>query len=101
MQGRGDRALTNVHADPAKYGTKFGKAVVTVDLDLGDCVVRAPRPGLVHPVIRPMRLHSLQEIEATYLSQMGNAAVDPIANDIADALKFAAQQIRDKEGKRQ
>ncbi|WP_099244819.1 hypothetical protein [Pelagimonas phthalicica] len=84
----------SAHADPATHGTVFGEAVVTVDLTLGDCVIRAPRPGPILPVQRRVRFHSVEEIQAAYQVQIGLAQTDPVAGDIARALKFAVQQLQ-------
>ena len=97
MQGRGDRSVSSVHDDPARNGTRFGVAVVTVDMEVGDCVVEAPvRHGPV-PMPRRMRLHGLEEIQGAYLEQRGLAGSDPVAFDMANALKFAGQRIRQKQ----
>ncbi|WP_299084160.1 hypothetical protein [uncultured Ruegeria sp.] len=86
--------MSNIHADPATNGTTFGKATVTVDQIAGDCVVHAPRPGPVMPVMRSTRFHSLDEIHGAYQVQSGLATTDPIAADVARALKFAGQQLK-------
>jgi hypothetical protein len=86
--------MTSPHADPVAHGHRFGDAVVTIDLVAGDCVVTAMRKGPVCPVPRKMRLHSLDEIRGAYQVQVGMAATDPAAKDIADALKFAGQQLK-------
>ncbi len=85
--------MSNIHADPATNGTQFGDVTVTVNLSAGDCVVHAPRPGPVMPVMRSTRFHSLDEIQGAYQVQIGLAATDPVARDIARALKFAGQQL--------
>ena len=85
--------MMNVHADPAANGTAFGEVTVTVDLEAGDCVINAPRPGPIMPVTRSTRFHSLDEIQGAYQVQIGLAASDPVARDIARALKFAATQL--------
>lgn len=86
--------MTSPHSDPATNGQRFGQVVVTVDLVAGDCQVIAPRPGPVMPVPRKIRLHSLEEIRGAYRAQLGLAATDPVAKNIADALKFAGQQLK-------
>ncbi|AVO37375.1 hypothetical protein [Pukyongiella litopenaei] len=86
--------MTSPHADPATNGVRFGNVIVTVDLAAGDCVIRAQRPGPVMPVSRSTRLHSLEEIQGAYQVQIGLAATDPVAGDIARALKFAGQQLK-------
>jgi hypothetical protein len=87
--------MTSPHADPARYGTCFGEVIVTIDLEAGDCEVRAPRPGPIGRITKTMRLHSVEEIQNAYQVQLGLAATDPIARDIAKALKFAAHQLQD------
>lgn len=93
--------MSSPHADSATNGIRFGEVTVTVDLAAGDCVVHAPRPGPVMPVMRSTRFNSLDEIQGAYSVQIGLAATDPVAADIARALKFAAQQLYAKqEGRR-
>lgn len=84
--------MSNIHADPASNGSTFGEVTVTVDLTAGDCVVTAPRPGLIMPVMRTTRFHSLDEIQEAYQAQYRLAATD-----IARALKFAGQQLKAKQ----
>lgn len=86
--------MTGPHGDPAKNGQRFGEVVVTIALELGDCVIHAPRPGLIHTVIRRTRYHSVEEIQTAYSVQLGLAHTDPVARDIAAALKFAGQQLK-------
>lgn len=86
--------MTSPHANPEAHGHRFGDVIVTIDLAAGDCQVIAPRPGPVMPVTRKMRLHSLEEITGAYRAQIGLAATDPVAKNIADALKFAGQQLK-------
>ncbi|WP_300067773.1 hypothetical protein [uncultured Ruegeria sp.] len=86
--------MTSPHADPTTRGQRFGDAIVTIDPVAGDCVVTAMCRGPVGPVPRKMRLHSLDEIRGAYQVQVGMAATDPVAKDIADALKFAGQQFK-------
>ncbi|WP_170326737.1 hypothetical protein [Ruegeria arenilitoris] len=92
--------MTSPHSDPATHGQRFGQAVVTIDLVAGDCVVIAPGRGPVSLVPRKMRLHGLEEIQGAYQVQIGLAATNPIARDIADALKFAGQQLKAHQGKK-
>ncbi len=89
--------MTSPHADPQTHGQRFGAVLVTIDRDAGDCQVVAPRPGPVGSVTRKMRLHSLDEIRGAYWVQLGLAATDPVAKDIADALKFAGQQLKSQQ----
>ena len=89
-----DSHKTLIHADPATHGQRFGTAIVTVDHAAGDCQVIAPSKGSGGSVPRKMRLHSLDEIRGAYQVQVGLAATDPVAKDIADALKFAGQQLK-------
>lgn len=93
--------MISPHLDPAANGTRFGAVVVTVDLDLRDAVVRIPVPGTFGQGVKEIRLNSLDEITGAYAVQVGRAAIDPQAGDIARALKFAAQQIKQaQEGNR-
>lgn len=90
--------MSSPHTDPASNGTQFGDVTVTVDLIAGDCVIHAPRPGPVFPIMRSTRFHSLDEIQGAYQVQIGLAATDPVARDIARALKFAGQQLNARQG---
>lgn len=87
-------AVTSPHLDPASNGTVFGMATVTVDLKLRDCCVVVAADGYG---LKRLRLHSLEEIQATYQVQHGRSGFDPIAADVAKALKFAAQQLRNRQ----
>lgn len=89
--------MNYIHADPASNGTKFGEVTVTVDLAAGDCVVHAPRPGPIMPVMRRFRFHSLEEIQKAYQVQVGWAATDPVAADLVKALQFAGTLIKEKQ----
>ena len=86
------------HANPEKHGITFGEVVVTVDLELGDCMVRAPQRGLIGPVPRSMRLNTLDEIRGAYQIQQSLARrsprQNPYAADIARALKHAGQRLK-------
>jgi hypothetical protein len=84
------------HADPAAHGSVFGQVRVTIDAGLGDCVVHGVRPGGIIGKPFRMRLNSVDEIMGAYQVQRGNAGADPLAADIASALKFAIQQIKPK-----
>jgi hypothetical protein len=93
------------HANPEKHGVTFGVVVVTVDLELGDCMVRAPQRGPIGPVPRRMRLNSLDEIRGAYRVQKGLARRSPKQNphaaDIARALEHAGQRLKaHQKGKR-
>lgn len=79
---------------PSKLTQGFGSVTATIDVECRDCVIRAPMPGPVHPVFKTMRLHSVEEIEATYQVQKGLSATNPIAADIARALEFAGTFLR-------
>jgi hypothetical protein len=92
--------MSSPHADPASNGQTFGKATVTVDIDAGDCVVHSFRPGPVFPIAQKTHLHSLDEVQGAYMVQYRLAPTDPMAADVARALKFAAQRLRaDQVGK--
>ncbi len=88
--------MSSIHADPATNGTNFGCVTVTVDLDAGDCVIHAPQPGPVAAVPRRVRFHGQDEIQAAYHVQINLAATDPVARDIARALKFAHRQLKQR-----
>ena len=90
--------MSSPHTDPASNGQTFGKVTVTVDLDAGDCVVHSFRPGPVFPIAQTMRLHSLDEVQGAYMVQYRLAPTDPMAADVARALKFAAQQLKSRQG---
>lgn len=90
--------MRSPHDNPAANGSIFGTATVTVDQDVGDCVITVDADGLR---LRRPRFHGLDEIQGAYQVQIGLAATDPVAGDIARALKFAAQKIKNHdEGKR-
>jgi hypothetical protein len=95
--------MSSPHSNPNKYGTCFGSVVVTVDLALGDCVVIAPQRAGVTTTPRKMRLNSLDEIRGAWGIQDGLArrasAKHPHAADIARALKFAGELIKDQQRK--
>ena len=73
---------------------------MTVDLALGDCVVIAPRRAGVVEALRSVRFHSLDEIMGAYQAQASRAALDPVSQDYARALKFAAEQIKKHQERR-
>ncbi|KPU84838.1 hypothetical protein JI58_01245 [Marinosulfonomonas sp. PRT-SC04] len=89
--------MRSPHDNPSANGTVFGTATVTVDLDAGDCVISVAATGYRR---HQPRFHSLDEIQGAYQVQIGLAATAPVAGDIARALKFAAQQLKNhQEGK--
>lgn len=92
--------MTSPHADPERHGVKFGDVTVTVDLELGDCVVIAPRPARFGPVPRRTRFLTVEEVEGAYQAQAAQGSNDPVASDMARALKFAAQRLRSDKGGR-
>ncbi|MEX5600723.1 hypothetical protein [Pseudophaeobacter sp. C1-32P7] len=96
--------MSRFHSNPDAHGMQFGKAIVTVDLDLMDCMIRAPRPAkgsMIGDIVQSRRFHSLDEIEGARAQQLRlHADGDEVAGDIARALKFAAGQISSKQGKR-
>ncbi|WP_065329480.1 hypothetical protein [Tritonibacter mobilis] len=88
----------SVHADPAAHGHRFGAVVVTVDMQAGDCVIRAPQPckGPVSVVERKARFNTLDEIYAAHRTQnwlSRKPQQHPHAGDMASALKFAGQLL--------
>lgn len=89
----------SVHADPATHGHRFGTVVVTVDMQAGDCVIRAPQPckGPVSVVERKARFNTLDEIREAYRTQnwlSRKPQKHPHAGDMASALKFAGQRLK-------
>ena len=86
--------MTSPHADPARHGTEFGDVVVTVDRELGDCVVRTTRPGPTGPIPISKRFHGIEEIEGAYRTQIFSAKSGE--TDVARALKFAGQALNPK-----
>lgn len=91
------------HANPDLHGTRFGNVVVTVDLELGDCMVRAPQKGRICTMPRTIRLNSLDEIRGAYAAQAQLARCSPKENphaaDIARALKLAGQKLKANQGR--
>lgn len=96
--------MSTQHANPDEHGTCFGEVVVTIDLELGDCVVRAPQKGPISPVLRKIRFNSLDEIQGAYQAQLMLAQlapkVHPHAADIARALKLAGQRLIAHQGRK-
>lgn len=96
--------MSTQHANPDEHGTRFGEVVVTIDLELGDCVVRAPQKGPIGPVPRKIRLNTLDEIQGAYQAQLMLAQRfpkdHPHAADIARALKLAGQRLRAHQGRK-
>ncbi|MEY8099054.1 hypothetical protein AB9F29_16755 [Falsihalocynthiibacter sp. S25ZX9] len=90
-------ALTSPHLNPAANGTVFGVATVTVDFKARDCCVVVSADGYG---VKRLRLHSIEEIQATYQVQHGRAGFDPVAADVANALKFAGRQLKEGRGAR-
>ncbi|KIC15017.1 hypothetical protein [Leisingera sp. ANG-Vp] len=91
--------MSSPHLTAEDYGTKFGKVIVTVDLERGDCIIIAPGRGLVgQEVPSRKRFNSLDEIEGAYRIQLQLAQAagnkHPNAQDMARALKFAGQQLK-------
>lgn len=91
------------HANPDLHGTRFGEVVVTIDHELGDCMVRAPQRGPICSVPRKIRLNSLDEIQGAYQTQLmfaqRNPEKHPHAADIARALKHAGQRLKAQQGR--
>jgi hypothetical protein len=104
VPGSGDQPLTSPHLDPERHGTIFGRAVVTVDLERGDCVLTAPQKGRICTIPRTIRLNSLDEIRGAYGTQQQLAtkapAENPHAADIARALAFAGRKIKAHQGRK-
>lgn len=83
-----------VHSDPDTHGVQFGGVTVTVDLALGDCVLRAKLPNGPE---KATRFHSLDEMRAAYVTHKRAELSNPLAADYARALKFAGQQIKSQQ----
>lgn len=83
--------MTSPHDSPSSNGHVFGVTTVTVDLVADDCVIRVDADGYR---ARQLRLHGLDEIQGAYQVQNGLAATSSVAKDIARALKFAGQQLK-------
>ena len=86
--------MTSPHLDPERNGIVFGAAVVTIDPIAGGCVLTAPVKGIITTSMRRIHLHSLDEICGAHQAQATRAKTDPVARDIAAALKFAGNKIR-------
>ena len=86
--------MTSPHSDPERNGVVFGEAVVTIDPVAGDCVLSAPVKGKITTSMRRIHLHSLDEICGAHQAQATRAKTDPVARDIAAALKFAGNKIK-------
>ncbi|MEO3480752.1 hypothetical protein AAFO90_24285 [Phaeobacter sp. CAU 1743] len=89
----------SVHADPDTHGHRFGAVVVTVDIALGDCVIRAPQPckGPAKTTVRKARFNSIDEIREGWRTQnwlSRKPHEHPHAGDTARALKFAGQRLK-------
>ncbi|MFY0309653.1 hypothetical protein ACFMBG_07120 [Leisingera sp. D0M16] len=91
--------MSSPHLDPDTHGSKFGKVTVTVDLDLGDCIIIAPGKGLIgQEVPCRQRYNSLDEIRGAYRTQnwlSRKPQQHPHAGDMARALKFAGRKLKD------
>ena len=74
-------------------GQVFGAARVVVDVACGECMVLITLGGLKLP--KRMHLHSLDEIRGAF-SVHSQRHWDPVAQDVARALKFAGSQIRQR-----
>ena len=71
-------------------GQLFGAARVVVDAACGECIVLVTLGGLKLP--KRMHLHSLDEIRGAF-SVHTQRHWDPVAQDVARALKFAGMRI--------
>jgi hypothetical protein len=85
--------MSSVHNDPSSNGTTFDGVTVTVDLIAGDCVIHSQRPGPCRDIPYRKRFHSIDEIQGAYQVQFGLGVTDPVAANVARALKFAATQL--------
>jgi len=86
--------VSSPHLNPEKNGHRFGDVVVTIDLELGDCILHTFSMGPVSPVPRQVRLMSLDEVQGAYMVQRGLVATDPFAQSNVAALKFAGLQLK-------
>jgi hypothetical protein len=91
--------MTSPHIDPDRNGQRFGRVLVTVDVDAGDCVVHSFVRGPCDDIPRRMHLHSIEELQGAYQVQFGLGATDPIAADNARALKFAGERLKNTRGR--
>ena len=71
-------------------GQVFGAARVVVDPLGAACIVEVTRRG--GDLVKRMQLHSLDEIRGAF-SIHSQCHWDPVAQDVARALKFAGMQI--------
>ncbi|PCJ04123.1 MAG: hypothetical protein COB16_19490 [Rhodobacteraceae bacterium] len=62
--------MTSPHTDPDRHGVSFGAVVVTVDVNLGDCIISAPQPGLICTTRRKKRFNSTDEIEGAFTTHL-------------------------------
>ena len=85
--------MSAVHNDPSSNGTTFDSVTVTVDLIAGDCVIHSQRPGPCRDIPYRKRFDSIDEIQGAYQVQFGLGVTDPVAANVARALKFAATQL--------
>lgn len=88
----------SIHANPEKHGVTFGRAVVTVDREAGDCMIRAPQPGKgpAGTIPRSARFNSIEAIQEALVIQQGLAsrpAQNPHAPDVVNALKHALREL--------
>ena len=74
-------------------GQVFGAARVVVDQVGASCIVEVTRRG--GELVKRMQLHSLDEIRGAF-SVHSQKHWDPVAQDVARALKFAGMQIAGK-----
>lgn len=71
-------------------GQVFGAARVVVDAACGECIVLVTLGGFKLP--KRMHLHGLDEIRGGF-SVHAQRHLDPVAQDVARALKFAGVRI--------
>ncbi len=90
--------MTSVHSNLEANGQRFGQVLITVDPAAGDCVFKSTAPFKSN---RRVHLHSLDEIRAAYQTHRGLSVTNELSGDIARALKFAGQLIKQhQEGKK-
>lgn len=90
--------MSSPHLDPDAHGARFGQVTVTVDLDLGDCVITAPVKAPVGTMPCRKRFNSLDEVQGALGIQLQLAQrpshKNSNARDLARALEFAGKQLK-------
>lgn len=85
--------MSKIHTAPEVHGVAFGNVVVTIDISLRDCVLHVSPPSDVGFSKRQVRLHSVDQVQASLQVQISNPKKsDP---SMVQALKFAALQLNE------